>query len=190
MQVPVVTEIAGLQTLSVGPELVGEPRQRETWVAQDVGADASLRRCAVEKRLDRVRREIRRCQSASAAAPTISHHAHALSAMSCGAPTRAKSSYRESGSSIAGCRESTASSTSFNTVDRVRAGSERPRRNANSASATRMWLPSSATAPGAGRSLRDRRHAVVESRPASGPSTPMCACPTRLVAAIFHPTTR
>ena len=101
--------------------------------------------------------------------------------MSCGAPTAVKSLNRESGISIAGCRLSTAASTSATEYAVARGARSRSIRNANSASATRMWLAPNGTVPPFSNT-RSR-----SSRPASGPSTAMCAWPALLVAAIFQP---
>ena len=51
-------QIAGLQAVSVSAELVGEPRQSQARVAQDVCADAGRCRPVVEKCVDGVSREI------------------------------------------------------------------------------------------------------------------------------------
>jgi hypothetical protein len=62
-----------------------------------------------------------------------------------------------------------------------RGARSRPKRKASSSSATFIRLVfSGSVAP-----LVTTRSAG--NRPASGSSTPMCACPSRLVAAIFQP---
>lgn len=57
----------------------------------------------------------------------------------------------------------------------------RPKRKANSISATRILLVASETVPPISTAFSAMR------RPAIGPSTLMCLCPARLVAAIFQP---
>lgn len=101
--------------------------------------------------------------------------------MSCGAPARLKSAKRESGTSIAGCSAATAATTSSTPYGAARGGRSRPMRKANSASATRIRF-----AP-KGRAAPSSDTISASSRPASGPSTLMCACPAALVAAIFQP---
>ena len=56
-------------------------------------------------------------------------------------------------------------------------------RNANSASITFMCSGA------AGRRAPSARMKFLNSRPASGSVTPICACPALLVAAIFQPET-
>ena len=91
-QVPVVTNWPACDAVGVGAQLVDEPRERDARIAEHVRAAAGRHLLAVAIRGDRVRDEIASSATRRRSARRArTSHAHAVSAISCGAPTVTKS---------------------------------------------------------------------------------------------------
>ena len=184
MQVPVVTNSPWRRPSPYTRSSFAIHVKRDARIAEDVGAGAVRRQPAVDERGDRMGRRDPGCASRR-----VSH-------------ARARTSRRTRNRQSTEERPPARSRGSANRAPRWRdEGTPRPRglppsssrcerggkarrnRNANSASATFMMLPSSGTAAPLSRTRS------ASSAPASGPSTPMCFWPAALVAAIFQPTT-